>query len=140
MLVWFVCILNNASDWPTNSHSTLESQSPSLMQLSRLCPLPAKLKIIIIKKTALQLRRLRAESDVNSFSSFLGFAGYYRRFIQDNSKIVKPLNNLTAGYPTLRKRTAVSTSTQKSLLEGGGQTTVSKLLKQSLIVCQPIAY
>lgn len=35
--------------------------------------------------------------------SFLGFAGYYRRFIKDYSKIVKPLNDLTGGYPPLRK-------------------------------------
>lgn len=33
----------------------------------------------------------------------MGFAGYYRRFIQDFSKIVKPLNDLTVGYPPLRK-------------------------------------
>lgn len=35
--------------------------------------------------------------------SFLGFVGYYRRFIKDYSKIVKPLNDLTGGYPPLRK-------------------------------------
>ena len=33
---------------------------------------------------------------------FLGFAGYYRQFIQDYSKIVKLLNNLNAGYPPFR--------------------------------------
>ena len=54
--VWFVCKLNTASDWLTNSHSTLESQSPSLMWLS--CP----------SLLPLQLRWLRAESDDNSFN------------------------------------------------------------------------
>ena len=35
--------------------------------------------------------------------SFLGFAGYYRRFIQGYAEIAKPLNDLTKGYaPTLR--------------------------------------
>lgn len=40
---------------------------------------------------------------LKELKSFLGFAGYYRRFVQDFSKIVKPLNNLTAGYPPTRK-------------------------------------
>ncbi|KAL6473545.1 hypothetical protein MHYP_G00171060 [Metynnis hypsauchen] len=43
--------------------------------------------------------------NLKELKSFLGFSGYYRRFIQDYSKIVKPLNDLTAGYPPLRKGT-----------------------------------
>uniref|UniRef100_A0A8C8DED1 Gypsy retrotransposon integrase-like protein 1 n=1 Tax=Oryzias sinensis TaxID=183150 RepID=A0A8C8DED1_9TELE len=41
--------------------------------------------------------------NLKELRSFLGFAGYYRRFIRDYSKIVKPLNDLTVGYPPLRK-------------------------------------
>lgn len=35
--------------------------------------------------------------------SFLGFAGYYRRFIKEYSIIAKPLNDLTRGYLPARK-------------------------------------
>nr|XP_055074659.1 uncharacterized protein LOC129454170 [Misgurnus anguillicaudatus] len=40
---------------------------------------------------------------LKELKSFLGFAGYYRRFVKDFSKIVRPLNDLTAGYPPVRK-------------------------------------
>lgn len=43
-------------------------------------------------------------NNIKELKSFLGFTGYYRRFIKDFSKISKPLNDLTAGYiPTKRK-------------------------------------
>ncbi len=41
--------------------------------------------------------------NLKKLRTFLGFSGYYRRFIQDYADIVKPLNYLTTGYPPLRK-------------------------------------
>ncbi|XP_037831364.1 uncharacterized protein LOC119616983 isoform X3 [Kryptolebias marmoratus] len=40
--------------------------------------------------------------NLKELRSFLGFAGYYRRFIKDYAAIVKPLNELTRGYPPAR--------------------------------------
>lgn len=41
--------------------------------------------------------------NLKELRSFLEFSEYYRRFIQDYAMIVKPLNELTSGYPPLRK-------------------------------------
>ena len=38
--------------------------------------------------------------NVKALRSFLSFTGYYRRFIKDYAKIVKPLNDLLVGHPT----------------------------------------
>lgn len=43
-------------------------------------------------------------SNVKELKSFLGFSGYYRRFIEHYSRIAKPLNELTKQYEPLRKR------------------------------------
>ncbi|XP_049332090.1 uncharacterized protein LOC111196705 [Astyanax mexicanus] len=49
------------------------------------------------------LKNWPSPKNLKELRSFLGFAGYYRRFIRDFSKIVKPLNELTAGYAPKRK-------------------------------------
>ncbi|KAJ8039975.1 hypothetical protein HOLleu_14144 [Holothuria leucospilota] len=42
--------------------------------------------------------------NVEELKSFQGFAGYYRRFIQDYSKIAKPLNDLSVLYEPIRRK------------------------------------
>lgn len=49
------------------------------------------------------LRTWPRPNTLTKLKSFLGFAGYYRRFVKDYSKIVKPLNDLTSGYPPYSK-------------------------------------
>lgn len=41
--------------------------------------------------------------NLSELKSFLGFTGHYHRFSKDYSKIVRPLNDLTAGYAPVRK-------------------------------------
>ena len=38
--------------------------------------------------------------NVKTPRSFLGFTGYYRRYIKDYARIVKPLNDLLVGHST----------------------------------------
>ncbi len=42
--------------------------------------------------------------NVADLRSFLGFAGYYRRFVKDFSKLAKPLHALTGGGATKKKK------------------------------------
>lgn len=41
--------------------------------------------------------------NLKELRSFLGFSGYYCRFIRRYADLVKPLNRLTRGYPPSRK-------------------------------------
>ena len=49
------------------------------------------------------LRNWPAPKDVPELRSFLGFAGYYRRFVKDYSKITRPMTALLGG-PVKKKR------------------------------------
>ncbi|CAL9683895.1 unnamed protein product [Knipowitschia caucasica] len=42
--------------------------------------------------------------NLKELRSFLGFSGYYRRFIKGYSNLVKPLHELTSGYPPSQKK------------------------------------
>ena len=49
------------------------------------------------------LKKWPVPSNIRDLRSFLGFAGYYRRFVCNYAQIVKPLNNLLVGHPTNKK-------------------------------------
>lgn len=49
------------------------------------------------------LKTWPSPTNLRELRSFLGFSGYYRRFIKDYSRVVKPLTDLTVGYPPTRK-------------------------------------
>ncbi|XP_072572259.1 uncharacterized protein [Paramormyrops kingsleyae] len=53
------------------------------------------------------VKHWRKPTDLKSLRSFLGFCGYYRRFIRNYSSIVKPLTDLTKGYPPARRECKV---------------------------------
>ncbi|KAL0172982.1 hypothetical protein M9458_033293, partial [Cirrhinus mrigala] len=50
------------------------------------------------------LRTWPVPQTLRELKSFLGFAGYYRRFVKGYSSIVKPLHSLTSGYPPFHKK------------------------------------
>jgi hypothetical protein len=41
---------------------------------------------------------------LKELKSFLGFTGYYRRFVENYSRVVRPLNDLTQGYDLPKKK------------------------------------
>ena len=50
------------------------------------------------------LREWKVPTTAKEVKSFLGFAGYYRKFVEEYSRIARPLNDLTVGLPTKRDR------------------------------------
>ena len=48
--------------------------------------------------------------NVKTLRSFFGFTGYYRPFVKDYARIVKPLNDLLIGHPT---HSTINTDSEK---------------------------
>lgn len=55
---------------------------------------------------------------VKEVRKFLGFAGYYRRFIKDFSSVARPLNNLLIGHPTKKIKRMLNRLTKEHHLFG----------------------
>ena len=53
---------------------------------------------------------------VKDVKSFLGFAGFYRRFIPNFSVLAKPLHDVTSGYVATRTKATKSTKKEKKTL------------------------
>lgn len=56
-------------------------------------------------------------TNLKTLQSFLGFCGYYRRFIQNYSAIVRPMTELTKGYAPTQKKKKSSLSESKVYLK-----------------------
>ena len=81
-----------------------------------------------------------ASTNIKALRSYLGFTGYYRRFIKDYVKIVKPLNDLLVGHPTQKP---VSKKKQKKSVPwewGEAQQVAFKTLKEKLSSPPILAY
>ena len=53
-------------------------------------PVPEKLEALV---------KMPPPRDITEVRKFLGFVGYYRKFIPRYSDVARPLTNLTFGYP-----------------------------------------
>uniref|UniRef100_A0A673FWP3 Gypsy retrotransposon integrase-like protein 1 n=1 Tax=Sinocyclocheilus rhinocerous TaxID=307959 RepID=A0A673FWP3_9TELE len=60
------------------------------------------------------VKRWKQPTDLSSLQSFLGFCGYYRRFIKNYSIIVRPLTELCKGYPPTQKKQKSTSAADKT--------------------------
>ncbi len=75
------------------------------------------------------LTRWEEPTDLKSLRSFLGFCGFYCRFIKGYSSVVRPLTELTKGYPPVKgsgKKNAKNYYMRRTHLEHDGTKPVEK--------------
>ncbi|KAA0724940.1 Retrovirus-related Pol polyprotein from transposon 412 [Triplophysa tibetana] len=70
-----------------------------IVSAAGVSPDPAKIEAVT---------KWKMPTDLKSLRSFLGFCGFYRRFVKDYSAIVRALTELTKGYPPTSRRTKKS--------------------------------
>ena len=75
-------------------------------------------------------------TNVSDIKSFIGFVGYYRRFIKGFSKIAKPLHALTKGLESQNKRVAKKTQ----VIWGEEEQKAFDQLKQACITAPILGY
>ena len=78
---------------------------------------------------------------VKEVRAFLGFTGYYRRFIRNYARIARPLNDLLVGHSTAKKDKAKRTKAKKAPFEWtDNQQKSFEVLKEKLTEPPVLAY
>ena len=79
--------------------------------------------------------------NVKELRSFLGFTGYYRRFIKNYAKIAKPLNDLLVGHSTIKDAQGKKKKKKVAPWQwGSAQQTAFNILKEKLSSPPVLAY
>lgn len=85
------------------------------------------------------LKSWPAPHNIKSLRVFLGFSGYYRRFVENYAKIVKPLNELLVGHPT-NKASKKSKKTKTPWIWNDAQQTAFETIIDKLTKPPVLAY
>ena len=81
----------------------------------------------------LAVRDWPAPTNIKELRQFLGFAGYYRRFVKNYSKIVQPLNELLQGHGTTKASKKAKKSSPSTWTWGLAQQNAFLAIKEKLL-------